>query len=196
MMRWLYPSFHLATIGFLVHGGGIYYNYPISSLTTNGFTVCYQATYATPTTSSDLASCYGCSGNLYFVGAISSTNPANIAVGAFGTSKIFTATYSTLSAYYDSLGAYWYDYPGKSFGFADNSSVFLTSCDNVDSGCASRLCWHLDQNAGGYRAGCTMGLNFDNTWTKIIYVYNGPPISLPTLPVISPTVAPTGTHGL
>ena len=200
-LKSLFSSFLLR---YIVQGVGIYYNYPVSSLTSSGYTVCYQATYATSTTSSDLSSCSG--GASYFVGAISSAYPTIISVGAFGTSGIFTATYSTSVAYYDSQGAYWYDYPGKSFGFADNSAVTLNTCDTASTDCVSRLCWHLDQNVGGYRAGCTLGLNSDSTWTKVIYRYTGNPIPLPTpnptssptqfptpFPVLAPTVSPTGT---
>ena len=160
----------------LGQGGAIYENYPVSFLTSSGYKVCYYASYATPTTSSDLASCSG--GTSYFVGAISSSFPTIISVGAFGTSGILAPTSSPSLAYYDSQGAYWYHYPGKSFGFADTEGVALSACDTSSANCASRLCWLLDQNVGGYRAGCATGLNSDSTWIKVIYRYTGSLVTL------------------
>jgi len=125
------------------------------------------------TTTSALSACYG--GTSYFVGAISSASPSTFSLGAYGTPGIFNATYSITTAYLDPDGAYWYRYQGYSFGFAGSSSVNLNSCDYGQGAgdCASRLCWHLDNNDGGYRAGCTTGLNSDSTWTKVIYKYSG-----------------------
>ena len=194
---------------FLAHSD-VLYNYPVSSVSDAGYTVCYSAPYSTPTTTSDLtSSCYG--GISYFVGAISSASPTTFSVGAYGTAGIFNATHSTMTATLDADGVYWYFYSGKSFGFAGSSSIRLDLCDygQGPEDCASRLCWHLDQNVGGYRAGCTTGLIFDSTWTKVVYIYYGSPVlsptpfpvpsttSNPTLsPVISPTVTPTGAQGL
>ena len=167
----------------------VLYNYPVSSVTAAGYTLCYSVPYSTPTTTSALSACYG--GSSYFVGAIPSSSPTTFSLGAYGTAGIFTATYSTTTAILDPDGVYWYDYSGKSFGFAGSSTIYLSSCDYGQGAndCSSRLCWHLDQNVGGYRAGCATGLNSDSTWTKVIYRYNGPPVSPPTP---APTVQPSG----
>ena len=95
------------------------------------------------------------------------------AIGAFGSPQVFTATYSTTTAYYDPGGAYWYRYPSYKFGFVDFSSVNLNSCDygQGSNDCVSRLCWHLDGYGGGSRAGCTTDLYYQ-TWRKVIYKEN------------------------
>ena len=135
---------------------------------------CYDQPYSSPTTSSDLNACNG--SQFVFVGAKNSISTTTFAVGAFGLSNIFAVTNSTTTAYYDpGRGAYWYRYPSYSFGFASSSSVTLTVCDTGSTDCASRLCWHLDINNGGWRAGCTTGLNGDPTWRKVMYKGNFAP---------------------
>ena len=132
---------------------------------------CYDQPYSSYTTTRDLAACNDT--QIVFVGAKSSYSSTVFAIGAFGSPYVLTATYSITTAYYDPGGAYWYHYPSYSFGFADFSSVNLNTCDVGGSNdCVSRLCWHLDQNTGGYRAGCSTFLNGDPTWRKVIYKGN------------------------
>ena len=139
-------------------------------LLTNGFVKCYDQPYSSFLTSRDLNACNG--SKIVFVGAKSSNFTKTIAIGAFGTTNVLAVTNSTSTAYYDPGGAYWYRYPSYSFGFASSSNVTLTTCDTSGLGnddCAHRLCWHLDQTFGGWRAGCATYLNGDQTWRKVIY---------------------------
>eukprot|EP00731_Ephydatia_muelleri_P005029 Em0002g1205a len=150
---------------------GVLYNYPENALIQKSFTKCYDQPYSHATTSADLANCLGSS--LIFVGAKSSAGSNTFALGAFGvSSNVLKTTSSSTQAYIDDGGAYWYRYPGWSFGFASSSNINLNSCDYNNPDCSHRLCFHLDQNAGGYRAGCTVGLNGDSTWRKVIYKGN------------------------
>ena len=143
------------------------YNHDEASLLSNGFVKCYDQPYSYGTSSSDFSSC---NGYINFVGAKTSSSATTFAVGAFGLYTIFSTTTSTTTATYDLGGAYWYFYPSYSFGFADVSSVTLNECDVASSPyCTSRLCWHMDLGVGGYRAGCTLGLNGDATWRKVVY---------------------------
>ena len=148
------------------------YNYNEGALALSGYVKCYDQPYSSYTTTRDLAACNDT--QIVFVGAKSSNSSTVFAIGAFGSPYVFTATYSITTAYYDPGGAYWYRYPSYSFGFADFSSVNLNSCDNGQGSndCVSRFCWHLDGNVGGYRAGCTTGLNVSPTWRKVIYKGN------------------------
>ena len=138
-------------------------------LLTNGFVKCYDQPYSSFSTSRDLNACNG--SKVVFVGAKSSNITKTIAIGAFGTTNVLAVTNSTSTAYYDPGGAYWYRYPSNSFGFASSSSVNLDTCDYGEGAddCAHRLCWHLDQSDGGWRAGCATELNNDPTWRKVIY---------------------------
>ena len=150
---------------------GVLYNYPENTLIQKSFTKCYDQPYSHSTTSADLANCQGSS--LIFVGAKSSSGSNSFAMGAFGvSSNVLKTTSSVTKACIDDRGAYWYRYPKWSFGFASSPTVNLNSCDYNNPDCSHRLCFHLDQNAGGYRAGCTVGLNGDSTWRKVIYKGN------------------------
>ena len=113
------------------------------------------------------------------------TNDTTFAIGAFGNSiNVLTPTnlmyhpdyyYYYHTAFYDSLGgAYWYNQE-NSFGFADKSTInLLVSCDEgaQSPDCLSRLCWNINDPTGGYRAGCTVNLNFDPNWRKVMYTAN------------------------
>ena len=148
---------------------GVIYNYNEGALALSGYVKCYDQPYSSSTTTRDLAACNDT--QIVFVGAKSSNSSTVFTIGTFGSSHVFTTTYSTTTAYYDLGGAYWYRYTSYGFGFASSSSVNLNYCDSGQdrNDCASRLCWHLDNYNGGYRAGCTTGLNVDPTWRKVIY---------------------------
>merc|ERR1719191_1316986 len=66
-------------------------------------------------------------------------------------------------------GFYWYMKPTQSAGLAAHmSGVALNSADILNNQCERRLSWHMGQNVGGYRAGCTKSLNGDGTWRKVV----------------------------
>ena len=151
---------------------GVLYDYDENILISNGFLKCFDQPYSWPTTSSDLAGCMAY--EFVFVGAKSSSSSSTFALGAFGTSNVFTVPFSTDTAYYDSGGAYWfrcYPQPYNCFGFASSSRVTLLGGDYGEGSddCASRLSWNLDQSTGGYRVGCIIQLWYDSTWRKVIY---------------------------
>lgn len=145
------------------------YDYPVKSVVSSGYTVCYDQPYSSTTTSADIAACAG--GVSYFVGAMSSSMSTEFALGAYGSGDVFSPTYSTSEAYsYGDPGVHWYNHPQYGFGFASSSKVNLNTCDYGNyKDCGSRLCWHLDQNIGGYRAGCVTDLNSDWAWRKVVY---------------------------
>ena len=83
-------------------------------------------------------------------------------------------------------GAYWYNVDRLSFGFSDQESIYLNEadvtctpyfdgCDNCDAcQCENKLSWHLTGGSGGWRAGCTLWLNDDATWRKVVYLLDRP----------------------
>ena len=172
---------------------GVQYDYKESDLIQKGYVKCYEQPYSHATSSVSLAACSG--SEYVFVGAKKSMGASSFAIGAFGvTSNVFKNTYEQTKAVLDAGGAYWYRYPGWSFGFASSSTVNLNSCDYNNPDCASRMCWHLDQNVGGYRAGCTVGLNSDSTWTKVIYSGKNLPTCSPGKPNRCTTSIDFKTH--
>ena len=136
----------------------------LSDLGTRGCSVCFDSTYATPTTTSMINAC---SGPYLFVGAISSYSSTYL-VGAFG-SATEVQRQTALNTPHLSGGVYWYFTTGESFGFLNSTDLQQNSADVGSTSPASRLSWHVDQNAGGYRAGENMELNSDTTWRKSIY---------------------------
>lgn len=68
-------------------------------------------------------------------------------------------------------GAYWYMTPNYSFGFAPNATINQITCDKFDTTNSFRLCWHLDQNVGGWRIGSLVWfLNQDFNYVKYLFV--------------------------
>lgn len=166
---------------------GIELNKPMSTF--DGCTKCYDVTYSTWTTMSDIINCRN-SGNFLVAGAASSSGATSLALVAGLYSSYVTPPLGTLSSAVGPYnGAYWYFREYYSFGFAETSSISLGLADTTNSEgagtCAQRLSWHVGQEFGGWRAGCTTGLNSDPNWRKILYSCN----ILPPTP--SPTPAPT-----
>jgi hypothetical protein len=135
-----------------------------------------------------------------FFGAKQRSSDRSFYIGAFAdASLVLRRTKSALAAVYNN-GAYWYNYPTKAIGFANDSRINLYQCDIESTHCNHRMCWHLEGNTGGWSAGCNTMLNDDNAWFK--HVYSGyccpPPTETPTrkptdTPTKSPTVRPTET---
>ena len=154
---------------------GVLYNYYEASLINQGYSKCYDEPYSNNTIEAYLTACAAMGYTFVFVGAKNSSDTTQFYIGSFGiSSNVFRQTDSTNTAILDPGGAYWYNYPTLSFGFASSSSIYLNSCDlGEGSGdCESRLCWHLSAGVGGYRAGCTVSLNSDSSWRKVIYLGN------------------------
>ena len=171
---------------------GVQLNYDMNDAL-HSFVDLYWAQYNEPTTSSDIeGSSY--SQTLYpymCVGAYASASSSTAALAACGLrSDILTST-SSLTTAFESNGAYWYYYSPKSFGFSATSTVSLGSADTASGDCSYRLSWRLDQGSGGYRAGCTTGLDSDLSWYKRIIV--GTELMPSSMPTFSPTPSPTMT---
>ncbi len=66
--------------------------------------------------------------------------------------------------------AYWYMSPKLSFGFSHLPKIRQIQADiNTDEG-YSRLSWHLDTTAGGWRLGNVTSLNNENKLYKKIFL--------------------------
>ena len=102
--RCILDFFHFFLHTYTVQPCGVLYNYSESLLLLNGFVKCYDQPYSSSTSSRDLDACNG--SQLVFVGAKNNNLSTNVAIGAFGTTKILANTYSTSTAYYDPGGAY------------------------------------------------------------------------------------------
>lgn len=152
----------------------------LSGLLADGWSVVYDESYGTPTTTSLIDSWRTTAGSQQvFVGAVDASG--NIILGATGmASEVLTQTSSSSSASsYPSSSLYWYNVPGLSFGFTPTSNIQLIGADvtgTPDFGYADdgyndlRLSWHLDIGVGGWRAGSLTWLNGAPTPDKLVLV--------------------------
>ena len=176
---------------------GIQQSYPISSISTFGCTVCYDARYDGITTTSHIEACKTSAGSTGWIlmGSKASTASTSFELLAAIKGTNFVTSASETVAYL-SNGAYWYYFPTLSVGFAPASNVYLSAADYkspdyVD--CAKRLSWHLieeDGGEGGYRSGCINNLLFDDTiWRKIMYYCNADVTIVETITTCDPCPA-------
>jgi hypothetical protein len=146
---------------------GVQLNMPIDRL--GQFSVCMDAPYSDYTTSSKLAACAANPDQFVAVGTKQAGSSTLNMVAMARAGDVFLSSCTTNLA----NGVYWYRCPSQSFGFAAESTITLNSADTLSSNCQYRLSWHLDQVNGGYRDGCTLGLNSDNQRMKQIYIISG-----------------------
>ena len=133
--------------------------------------VCYDQPYSHATTQADLDACQGAGVTHVLVGAKASAGASTLALLAAGrASQALAPTSSTGTAYAEN-GAYWYNFNGRSSGFADSSSIWIGPSDSYSrvNGCHKRLSWLRQTGWGGWRAGCTLNLENSATWRKVMY---------------------------
>ena len=135
---------------------------------------CYVATYQQQTSSENI---WSCGGPVLFVGAQKYSMwwwwESTIYLGAFGLASELQQ-YTALNHPHESNGVYWYNTPGKSFGFlADMDLQQEPAADTGTTNPDSRLSWHLDSDYGGYRAGSYTNVLTDwdemRVFRKLIY---------------------------
>jgi hypothetical protein len=153
----------------------------LTALINQGWTVLYNVTYATVTTTSDVNGWRTAAGADYiFMGGTDAAG--NVLLGASGlASEVLAPTASTSIAHPASSSAlYWYSVSGSSIGFSPNSSILLIPADYGGTVPDYRLSWHLTGADGGWRLGALEGLNADTTHRKIVLAA---PANVPTLGV-------------
>jgi hypothetical protein len=153
---------------------GMFVEYPIAELMSAGYKECYSALYSSVTNTSHLSACSSDGNAMVVVASLYGTSATTIRIGAGGLARnVFAKTAYTNTAYcYD--GACWYNYPGKSFGFAPSYTVSLSPGDTYSAYDTQRVSWNLDNNLGGYRSGTSSNLNSDSTYRKLVYIKTDP----------------------
>lgn len=151
----------------MVVTGGVMLNVPVSSL--GPHTLCMDVPYSDYTTQIKLNMCSMSPNQYVAVGAKQAGSTTLALVAIARASDVFAQHCDARLA----NGVYWYNCVGQSFGFAASPSIDLNSADIMSGQCESRLSWHTDQSAGGYRAGCIISLNYDSNYYKQIFVLWG-----------------------
>ena len=139
-------------------------NVAVSSL--DQYELCMDVPFSDFTTQDKLAACLKYPDQYVAVGAKQAGSSTLDLVAVARASEAFAQHCDARL----SNGVYWYNSVGQSFGFAASSSISLNSADTESDQCAYRLSWHVDQSDGGYRAGCTTGLNSASSYYKQIYI--------------------------
>ena len=165
--------------------GRVQRRYALSNLINNGWKPCYQDKYSSYTKLDDLQSSCPIGPDYYlFVGALEYIDSCYIHIGAFGSSSILTTrTHSRYLAvkpnelvndinytvwWYNTI-ANWTNDDANSFGFSQDSQVYLIPVDYQSTNIEYRLSWYMDTNSGGFSAGDVQGLWRNDNWQKIIY---------------------------
>ena len=162
---------------------GIMLNLPLASL--GQYTVCMDVPYNDRTTQAKLTTCSNDPNQYVAVGAKLAGSSTLSLVAVAKASEAFAQHCDARLV----NGAYWYNCVGKSFGFAPSSSISLSSADDSSAQCSYRLSWNVDQNYGGYRAGCTTGLSSSSYYKQIYVLSSGTQLEkiFSTTPVIALT---------
>lgn len=147
-------------------------NITISEVIDQGYTVIYNYTYSHASTSFELNQIYKmCKTNTIICAGGSLINSNILLLLSCGNCKSILKEANINITLLDN-GAYWYFTRNYGFGFAPNSTILLSTCDKFDTSNKLRLCWHLDQNLGGWRLGSLVWfLNTNNNFSKYLFIY-------------------------
>lgn len=147
-------------------------NVTISEVIDQGYTVIYNFTYSHASTSFELNQIYKtCNTNTIICAGGSLINSNILLLLSCGNCRSILKETNINITILDN-GAYWYFTRTYGFGFAPNSTILLSTCDKFDTSNKLRLCWHLDQNLGGWRLGSLVWfLNTNNNFSKYLFIY-------------------------
>merc|ERR1719161_1295810 len=144
---------------------GIQLDIKVDEFTSKGWRTHYDKPYSHHTTVADLLPPEG---DCILWGAKTSSGTGYFKLAGMGKRSRLLALKNWPYATTEN-GFYWYMKPTQSAGLAAHmSGVALNSADVANNQCERRLSWHMGQNVGGYRAGCTKSLNGDGTWRKVV----------------------------
>jgi len=164
-------------------------NVPVATVTGGGWIECYRDLYGNISLDPDTVLA-DCPGSLLML-SCRETGSSTLTLLAQGNrSDVTFDTGLNPDVTHIANGVGWYFNFNGGSGAADGEnawgfvragdSVQKTNCDVDTSGANDeRLCWHLQDNIGGYRCGATEVLNSSESFERIVYVPSTRPI--PTL---------------
>ena len=162
---------------------------PVATVTGGGWTECYRDVYAVHMDVDAVLS--DCPGSLLMLSCretgsdtltlLAQGNRSDVTFDTGNDNPDETHIANGVGWYFDNSG---FDDFGDSWGFVRAGDIVdKDNCDTDDSGAADeRLCWHLN-DFGGFRCGVTESLNSSESWERIVYMAEAPPIvtEVPTL---------------
>ena len=145
---------------------GIQQNVSEQTLIDNGWTLFYEQTYGTVignTTTPIRPS------GQYVILSGKAVGSSNILLAAAApTTQVFTETVLNTPQLLN--GAYWYNTPDQSIGFAPTATINQLQADAYDYSDPLRLSWHIMNSGGGWRLG---EINANNAAYDYIQLNNG-----------------------
>ena len=145
---------------------GIQQNVSEQTLIDNGWTLFYEQTYGTVignTTTPIRPS------GQYVILSGKAVGSSNILLAAAApTTQVFTETVLNTPQLLN--GAYWYNTPDQSIGFAPTATINQMQADAYDYSDPLRLSWHIMNSVGGWRLG---EINANNAAYDYIQLNNG-----------------------
>lgn len=167
-------------------------NVPVDTVTGGGWTECYRDTYDNHLDPDVVLS--QCTGSQLMLSCRPTGSDALTLLAQGNRSDVTFDTGQNTNVLHIANGVGWYfnftggsSEDGNSWGFVRaGDSVNKVNCDIDSSGADDeRLCWHLQDAAGGYRCGATQDI-FGDSYERIVYT-----LSLPTTRPI-PTLSEWG----
>ena len=153
---------------------GIQNNVHVSQLTESGYSYVYNKPYGHVTTSSEMDEIKrSCSRKTNLcLGGRDNTNDVLLVVACGLCDVVFTKTAPNTPNLHN--GAYWYYTPGKSIGFAPNSTISnFWGSDGAFTSNNQRVSWDVDFK-GGWRLGSLIDLQSDRYYKVIFFSFGIP----------------------
>jgi len=156
------------------------------TLTDNGWTKFYEATYAEAL--GDSANLIRPSGEYVILAGKAANSSTILLAAAAPTSGVFTETLLNTPVLLN--GTYWYYTLGQSIGFSPISAIAQNPGEDWDLYNAVptyqdplRLSWHLCCGVGGFRLGDLVALNDSTDYLKQVWTWNGISVAPAPAPV-------------
>ncbi len=149
-------------------------NVPVDTVTGGGWTECYHDTYGDHLDADTVLA--SCPGDLLMLSCRPTGSDTLTLLAQGFRSDVTFDTGVNQDVLHIANGVGWYfnntgsGEDGDSWGFVRaGDSVEKNNCDVDSSGADDeRLCWHLQDNAAGYRCGATQDI-FDDSYERIVY---------------------------
>jgi PEP-CTERM motif len=133
-----------------------------------GWTPCFMSTYGVALSRSPEVLFSQCSGDYLMLAARRTDSAVFEVLAAAPRADVMLQT-TPFSPTHAANGSQWYSVFDRGVGFAGlTDGVALNSCDTMGLNERDRLCWHLSDAYGGFRAGTFTFLNTSTDWLRVV----------------------------
>ena len=144
-------------------------NVPIATVTSGGWTECYDATMSVYIGNSGENVLNACTGDLLMMaGRVTGSSTLLVLAEASRADTIINTGISATNEHISNGSEWWYS-PNWSWGFVAIGDPLLNSQCNTAAGGTAGMCLHTVNGAGGYRINNIVGLNGSVAYEKIFF---------------------------